>query len=109
MEDIKNAAARTDPSAYYSALFNFSAIGLEASDNTFLVRVMESLLPSIQRVHYASLKINADRLPETIHFFTEIVYCADTKDPAGGENAIRNFFEYEKESVLKTAPAILDP
>jgi DNA-binding GntR family transcriptional regulator len=75
LQKIEKAAADRDIEAYYSAIFEFAAVGLKAARNPLLEAIMLDLWPNNRRIQFASLSRRAKELPTNVRFFQDIYQC----------------------------------
>jgi DNA-binding GntR family transcriptional regulator len=102
-ESAEKAAADRDIEAYYSAIFEFAAVGLKAARNPLLEAIMLDLWPNNRRIQFASLSMRAKDLPTNVRFFQEMHQCVIDGEPSRVEAVVRAYARNEKAFALKIA------
>ena len=95
-EKIKIIAESNDITAYYNAVYEFSAVGLSAETNKIRKQIILDLLPAIRRIHYIALLNQTQNLSENANYFQLLTQYMNDRDPDGGERVIRSYIENEK-------------
>jgi len=100
---IKNVAESGDVTAYYNAVYEFSAVGLSAEKNKIRKQIILDLLPAIRRIHYTALLSQTQNLSENANYFQLLTKCMNGRDPDGGEKIMRSYIENEKKIAFIAA------
>ena len=100
---IESAAADRDVEAYYSAIFEFAAVGLKAARNPLLETIMLDLWPNNRRIQFASLSRRAKELPTNVCFFQDIYQYVINEEPSRVEDVVKAYARNEKAFALKIA------
>jgi DNA-binding GntR family transcriptional regulator len=103
LQKIEKAAADRDIEAYYSAIFEFAAVGLKAARNPLLEAIMLDLWPNNRRIQFASLSLRAKELRTNVRFFQEMHQCVIDGEPSRVEAVVRAYARNEKAFALKIA------
>ncbi len=101
VEKIIKTAEAEDVTAYYAAVYEYSAVGLSASDNPILRQIIIDLLPAMRRIHYVSLIRQTRCLRENAEYFRRLTECMNNRDAGGGGNVMRDYMLNEKETALE--------
>lgn len=99
-EKIKTFAESDDVTAYYNAVYEFSAVGLSAETNIIRKRIILDLLPAIRRIHFVALLRQTHNLPENANYFQLLTSCMNDRDPDGGERVMLSYLENEKKIAI---------
>lgn len=103
LQKIESAAADRDVEAYYSAIFEFAAVGLKAARNPLLEAIMLDLWPNNRRIQFASLSRRAKELPTNVRFFQDIYQYVIDGEPSRVEDVVKAYARNEKAFALKIA------
>jgi len=103
LQKIEKAAANNNVEAYYSAIFEFAAVGLKAARNPLLEAIMLDLWPSNRRIQFASLSRRAKELPTNVRFFQDIYQSVIDGEPSRVEDVVKAYARNEKRFALKIA------
>ena len=95
-EKIKMIAESNDVTAYYNAVYEFSAVGLSAETNKIRKQIILDLLPAVRRIHYIALLNQTQNLSENANYFQLLTKCMNARDSDGGEKVMRSYIENEK-------------
>lgn len=93
---IKIIAGSNDITAYYNAVYEFSAVGLSAETNKIRKQIILDLLPAVRRIHYIALLNQTQNLSENANYFQRLTKCMNARDPDGGERVMRSYIKNEK-------------
>lgn len=99
-EKIVTFAESNDVTAYYGAVYEFSAVGLSAEKNRIRKQIILDLLPALRRIHYIALLKQTRDLPRNARYFQQLTRCMNARDPGGGERIMRSYLESEKQIAL---------
>lgn len=99
-DEMTECAESEDCLGFYEALFRFTAVSLEVSNNPVLSKILSEMMPNIQRMQYLSILLKTDKMKENIAFFKTIIDCLGNHDVETGVEAMHNYVMAEKEFVL---------
>ncbi len=98
---INKAAESGDITAYYGAVYEYSAVGLSAADNPILTQIIVDLLPAMRRIHYVALLNQTRNLSENSEYFQLLTRHMNDRNPDGGEDVMRSYIQNEKKIAIE--------
>jgi DNA-binding GntR family transcriptional regulator len=101
LKKIEVSAGKGDTSGYYDGIFEFSVVGLQATKNNLLARMLSDLEPSIRRIQYASISRRKESLQMNVSYFQDALKYIEEQKPGLASRAIRKYMEKEKEFAIK--------
>lgn len=104
---IERSAAANDEKAYYSAIFDFAAVGMRAARNPLLEATLLDLWPNNRRIQFATLALRSDELTENTLYFQEMVAAMLAGDTGRVEAVVKAYARNEKTVALKLAAGSL--
>ncbi len=91
---------KNEPMGFYHAILEFVEIGVEATGNPVLGRIIAGIMPNMRRLQYLSIILRKSSFPDCTHYFKEIVEALNTRDPQRGVAALESYIESEKEFAI---------
>jgi len=97
---IEKASEKGNVDEYHQAVFIFFITGIEASQNPILEVMLMDLLPSINRVQYASLLRRKMDLRQNARYFQKIYTAVKTGNVELGMKSMKDYIANERNSAL---------
>jgi len=100
LRKIEHCAEKGDTGGYYSAIFNFSLVGLEAAKDPLLAKLIRDFEPNTRRIQFASLSRRKEDIKKNAIFFRDTVRYVEEQNADMACEIIRRYSQNEKEFAL---------
>ncbi len=96
---METCAEEKDARGYYKALLEFTAAGINSTQNPVLFQVVMGIMPNLQRLQYIAIMLKNDHLKDNLVYFETIIEALGEKNPDKGVKAIEDYFDFVKMSI----------
>ena len=91
-----------DAEGFFDTSFHFFELLYPFSRNPFVIDILESLQPALQRAFYMALHIEQDEMKECLSFFKAIIETIFRRDARSALEIIREFAEHQSNLVQES-------
>lgn len=98
---METCAEEKDARGYYKALLEFTAAGINSTQNPVLFQVVMGIMPNLQRLQYIAIMLKNDNLKDNLVYFETIIEALGEKNPDKGVKAIEDYIRSEKEYAVR--------